>query len=221
MSDETQAERPMFKVLFVCWFCGGEDERDFPVDVKQKTLVWCHRCGVLSPRKGLKVRYGAQERSADYAWADQNLTRGEVYTIHRVMRWQHGTNVELAEIEHKGVLSRNRPSFNLLLFTPVGFDVASRRKREATPEKSSEAGFSAVSLILVVLAVAILLLIVVPWLRTPAAEHRELKPHELLAGAIFFGSLFVSGSLDKVAEAIREGAGALKELVRLVKESKR
>lgn len=207
MPDEVQPERPMFKVLLVCWFCGGEDTRDFPVDCKTRTLAWCHRCGVLSPRKGLKVKYDAPERAADYAWADKNLKRGEVYTIHKVNRWQHGTNIELREVESKSVMGNHRPSFNLLLFTPPEFDRASRRKPGGHPERSSEAGFSAVRWLLVAAAIAVVVLVVLPWARQPAVEHKELKPHEMIAGAIFWGCLMVAWSLDSLADAVRKGRG--------------
>jgi hypothetical protein len=111
------SEPKITQIHYICHFCFNdylESEEDWPERAKTEWhLHGCKRC-YISPRKGFKVRYNAWERGGSHLLTfDKLLKRGEIYTISKVNRWIHGTNVNL---EGFGV-----QSFLFEIFTPVNF----------------------------------------------------------------------------------------------------
>ena len=106
---------PLYTVHYGCTYCGHQWHDQVPF-VRQGIwpLNWCDLCGVTLPKKGLRIRYGAPDRiPAAACFADNHLERGGIYTIRKVLRWQHGCELELKETAYF--------RFHLQLFTPLSF----------------------------------------------------------------------------------------------------
>lgn len=97
-----------------CNFCGRTWTRKW-IDSERKKLSGCENCTV-SPmvQKGEKVKYDAPQRRLSSAiYADNFLKRGEIYTVVKTSRWQHGTFLYLEGFGNR--------TFDLWIFTPADY----------------------------------------------------------------------------------------------------
>lgn len=107
-------------IAVFCLYCGSLKVWQMFPEFRGFETHQCEKCSIsVDARKGTRIVYGSPERSAANAvYADNHLTRGTVYTLRKVKREQHAAYAHLIELP-KG--RWNDPSFNLGLFTPVGF----------------------------------------------------------------------------------------------------
>lgn len=113
MTPDAQTKET-FEVTLHCCFCSPDSTTRMSVDLGRRDVWLCKACNPPSS-PGCKVRYAAWHRRPTSAtYADHHLTRGAVYTIGSVKRWQHGTNVTLVETGNL--------SFDLLIFTPMNYE---------------------------------------------------------------------------------------------------
>jgi len=113
-SPMNQGQEEAHILEFVCKFCGNRWRDEYPI--KTDEVIALPGCRVCVPdlEPGVLVRYGSPERApGDAMYADNHLKRGELYTIARVKRWQHGSYVSFRETGDR--------QFNSRLFVPADF----------------------------------------------------------------------------------------------------
>ena len=87
-----------YDVSYHCTFCGARFVESSPANLGPQQVTGCDACTVYGAGVGSRVRYGAWTREPEHAaHADRFLTRGAVYTITRVLRWQPHTFFRFAE----------------------------------------------------------------------------------------------------------------------------
>lgn len=111
------AEQPLrYHALFTCTFCLHQFRAELPVGKDPWPTPYCERCLVLSPARGVQVRYDAWHHRGPHPGHQSPLLRdGAIYTIDRVLQRQHNCLVTLQETKASGM------TFSVLLFTPATF----------------------------------------------------------------------------------------------------
>jgi len=105
------AKEREFEVKITCRFCGNVWQ-DKWFDDKPQFWNMCANCS-SSDSRGAKVQYSAAVRSNEYEMADEQLKRGETYTISKVYQWQHGRRLYFKETGNN--------SFDARMFTKPGY----------------------------------------------------------------------------------------------------